>query len=100
MAWSYSNATILRLLEKVKTDMFCNIVSLWIVQIPVAYYLSIHLGLELFGFFIAFLLYDVIYAFSTYYFVNKYTLKLGLLQTEREDKNGFKIRSILDSKIQ
>lgn len=73
-AWSYSNASYLRLLEKVKIDMVCNMVSLWLIQIPMAFYLGVYLDLKLLGFFIAFLLYESTYAISTYYFVKKYTI--------------------------
>lgn len=75
MAWSYSNAVYLRLIEKVNIDLACNILSLWFIQIPFSYMLGVMFGLGLSGFFIGFLLYDISYSLSTYYFVKKYMEK-------------------------
>ncbi len=64
------------LLEKVKLDMLCNIFYLWCVQIPIAYYLGIHLNLKRLGFFIAFLVYDIKYFISTRFVIIKYNKQL------------------------
>jgi putative MATE family efflux protein len=70
-AWSYNNAVYLRLIEEVKVETICNVLALWLVQIPLAYYLGIVLNWQLNGFFIAFILYDIFYLASTNYFVCK-----------------------------
>lgn len=66
IAISYSNASCLRLMEKVKEDMYSNMFALWIVQLPLAYYWGVYKKSGLIGFFLALLVYEIIYSLTTH----------------------------------
>ncbi|WP_341791812.1 MATE family efflux transporter [Rickettsia endosymbiont of Gonocerus acuteangulatus] len=61
LAIYFSKATYLRLIERVKLDMVCNIFSLWFVQIPTAYCLIVYFQLGLISFSIAFVIHQISY---------------------------------------
>lgn len=65
MSWSYNNSLYLRLREYALTEMLCNLISLWFIQVPFSYYLGITLELKLNGFFAAFLIYELFYITCT-----------------------------------
>jgi MATE family multidrug resistance protein len=75
IGWSWSSASCLRLLEKVRVDMICNLLSLWLVQIPCFYLLGIVWEMNLTGLILSFFIYDLVYGLSTSVCVNKFLKK-------------------------
>lgn len=69
---AYHSASSLRLIEKIKIDMLCNIFSIWIVQIPLTFLLSVYFDLDLLGVSLAFLIYQFCYGILNNYFFKKF----------------------------
>ncbi len=75
MSLYQNNSMYLKLVEKVKADMVCNIVSIWLVQIPISYYLGITLGMGLVGFSIGSVIYAAFRFAATYGIVKSHIVR-------------------------
>ncbi|MDZ5762576.1 MATE family efflux transporter [Candidatus Cyrtobacter comes] len=75
MAMYQNNSMYLKLVEKVKADMVCNILSIWLIQIPISYYMGITLGMGLVGFAIGSVLYAAFRFLATYIIVRHHVMR-------------------------
>ncbi len=62
MAWTTAHVGALRALGRTKQNMYVNVISIWAVQIPVAWLLGVRFGLGLGGIYLGFVAYFLVRA--------------------------------------
>lgn len=75
MAVWFNFSVLLRINEKTFQEMLANLISLWLVQIPMAYVFGLYLELGVTGFFLGLLLSDCSYLILNCYFFFKTTFR-------------------------
>lgn len=57
MALTYNNVGVIRGLGKTKWDMYANVLPVWLLQLPIGWFLGVYLGWNLTGIYLGFLAY-------------------------------------------
>jgi MATE family multidrug resistance protein len=72
MGFAYTNVATLRALGKTKLDMYANILPVWLLQLPVAWFFGLHLGWGVQGVFMGAIAYWLGRSVVTQFFVQPY----------------------------